>query len=492
MSWGIVRGYGVYWECDVMVRVGRNVQMSSVRRHTGPWVGARVQRSSAPLIGGAAHRLGLVALALLPLSIVGCQGFSGPITQWRQAYDGGLFRGVSKDEMADASGPADSQNLFDRWVTPRHAAKGTADGAAPSTLVLGSDGWRPIAKPPKDPRADAELEAAKKLFEQGQFPEAEKAFIKIAKDRKGTHWGETAQYYVAETQYQRGKYVDAHDSFEKLHAVYPATDYLEKLVAREYAIAEIWTRQDDPNAPKDKLLPWYSRFDGRLPLIDSQGYALKALEHVRHNDPTGPLADDAALQIAEYYMKHHDYESAGMYYDQFIAEYAKSPYLQQVQHAAIDARLKGYLGPEYDASGLTKARELVQKTLKTFPEQQASYEGLYHTLDVINNAEAEKTYLTGEYYKRVGKIPAAEFYLGKIPQRWPGSPWAAKAKVELAQLAKMPRTPSKPSKIMIPPGSTDPFGNGGGMGGMGGGMGGMGGGMGGMGMGGMGGMGGMM
>ncbi len=92
------------------------------------------------------------------------------------------------------------------------------------------------------------------------------------------------------------------------------------------------------------------------------------------------------------------------------------------------------------------------------------------------------------------KVASAEFYFGKIPQRWPGSPWAVKAKVELAQLAKMPRTQSKPSKIMIPPGSTDPFGNGGGgMGGMGGmGMGGMG--MGGMGMGGMGmgGMGGMM
>jgi outer membrane protein assembly factor BamD (BamD/ComL family) len=296
---------------------------------------------------------------------------------------------------------------------------------------------------------------------------------------------------VAETQYQRGKYVDAHDSFEKLHADYPVTDYLDKLVSREYAIAQLWMQQDDPKAPKDKALPWYSRFDGRMPIIDTQGYALKALEHVRHNDPTGPLADDAALQIAEYYVNHHDFESASLYYDQFIAEYPKSPYLQKVQHAAIDTRLKGYLGPEYDASGLEKARTMVQKTMKTFPERQASYEGLYHTLDIINNAQAEKTFLTGAYYKRVGKIQAAEFYLGKIPQRWPNSPWAVKAKGELAVLAKMPRTLSKPSKIMIPPGSTSPMG--GGMGGMGGmGMGGMG--MGGMGMGGMGmgGMGGMM
>ena len=442
----------------------------------------------------------LAVVALLPLLLGGCQSFTSPFSAWRAAYDGSLIKPISQEEMADVTGTGDSQNLFERWVTPRRAGMATnsADGSPSSTLILGSDGWRPIAKKPQDPKADAELEAAKKLFEQGKFAESEKEFTRIARDRKGTPWGETAQYYLAESLYQRGKYVDAHDNFEKLHATYPATDYRDKLVSREYAIAQLWNLQGDPKAPKDKLLPWYRRLDGGLPILDVSGYALKALEHVRHNDPGGELADDAAIQIAEYYIRQHDYETPAKYYDQFIDEYKKSPLLQKVQHAAIDARLKGYLGPEYDSSGLEKARELVKKTLENFPEQQASYEGLYHTLDVINNADAEKTFITASYYKRIHKVASAEFYFGKIPQRWPGSPWAVKAKVELAQLAKMPRTPSKPSKIMIPPGSTDPFGQGGGggMGGMGGmgmggmGMGGMG--MGGMGMGGMGGMGGMM
>ena len=321
----------------------------------------------------------------------------------------------------------------------------------------------------------------------------EKEFTKIAKNRKGTPWGETAQYYKAESQFQRGKYVDAHDSFEVLHNVYPASDYREKLVAREFAIAQLWNLQDDPNAPKDKVLPWYRRFDGGLPIIDTSGYALKALEHVRHNDPTGELADDAALQIAEYYMKHNDFESAAIYYDQFMSEYTKSPYLQKVQHAAIDARLKGYLGPDHDASGLEKARELVKKTLTTFPEQEASYEGLYHTLDVINNAEAEKTFLTGSYYKRVKKVASAEYLLRQNPPAVAGQPLGGQGQGRAGSTRQDARTQSKPSKIMIPPGSTDAFGNGGGGMGMGGmGMGGMG--MGGMGMGGMGmgGMGGMM
>ena len=259
------------------------------------------------------------------------------------------------------------------------------------------------------------MQAATKAVQQGKFAEAEKAFAKIAKDRKGTPWGETAQYYLAETQYQRGKYVDAHDSFEKLHADYPAPIISTSSSAASMPSPSSGRSKTTPRYPRTKLLPWYGRFDGRLPIIDTPGYALKALEHVRHNDPTGPLADDAALQIAEYYMKHHDYESAAMYYDQFIAEYPKSPFLQKVQHAAIDARLKAYLGPEYDASGLEKARELVQKTMKTFPEQQASYEGLYHTLDVINNAEAEKDLLDRHILQACRQDPSRRVLSGQDP-----------------------------------------------------------------------------
>ena len=147
-------------------------------------------------------------------------------------------------------------------------------------------------------------------------------------------------------------------------------------------------------------------------------------------------------------MKHDDYETAAVYYDQFIGIRIRrrAPFLQYAQLAAIDARMKSYQGPEYDASCLEKARELVKQTMDTFPERQASFEKLYLTLDRINDAEAEKTYKIGMQYKKMKKVISAEYYLGKVPQRWPNSPWAVKAKTELAQLAKMPASPRSPAR----------------------------------------------
>jgi tetratricopeptide (TPR) repeat protein len=216
---------------------------------------------------------------------------------------------------------------------------------------------------------DDEFPSAPKLFRQGRFAEAERQCAWIARVRKGTTWGERAQYYLAECQFQQKKYVSALESFERLHCDYPATEHLERLVSREYEIAQFWLAQSDPKVPAEKKLPWMARLDGRLPMFDIRGSALRALEHVEHNHPTGPLADDAGIQIADYYMERHEYETAAMYYDQFLEFYGrrKSLLRWRARLGAIEARIRGDLEPQWDVA-VAKARELVEQILRIFPE----------------------------------------------------------------------------------------------------------------------------
>jgi outer membrane protein assembly factor BamD (BamD/ComL family) len=393
---------------------------------------------------------GLWPLAFGLLVLAGCQGGGGPLSRWRMAHDDGLAPGVRREELGDTRG------MTARWLTPERAPH-TEPGRAPG-FVLGPEGWKPRIEKP-DPAAEAEFAAAEALFQQGRLPEAERAFARIARRRKETRLGEKAQFYLAETQYQRGRYVAAHDSFETLIATYPGTQYLDKMIGREYDIARTWLA--DAATDPDRTLPWTARFNGGLPVLDVGGNSLAVLEHVRHHDPTGPLADDAVLRIADYHYAGRDFETAAVYYDQLITDHPKSPLLHRAQLASIDAKLKAYIGPEYDGAGLEQARDTVQQTMATFPERQAATGGdLYHTLDLIADQQAERTYSVGRYYRRAGKVASAEYYFGMIPRRWPKSPWADKAKVQLAELAKLPRTESLPSKIFTQPGSGDPYSNG--------------------------------
>jgi tetratricopeptide (TPR) repeat protein len=201
---------------------------------------------------------------------------------------------------------------------------------------------RPLQAPP-NVQVDGEIRSAPELFRLGRFAEAEPQFAWIAAVRRGTSWGERAQYHLAECQYQRKKYFAALLSFERLHTEYPATDFVEDLVAREYEIAQLWITQVDPEPPADKKLPWVARLDGRLPPFASRKFALEALEHVRHNSPTGPLADDAAIKIADYYMKRHEFDTAALFYAQFVVEYTKSPLWAYARRAAFNARIRSFL-----------------------------------------------------------------------------------------------------------------------------------------------------
>ena len=132
------------------------------------------------------------------LAACGCQSGTGPVARWRMANDP-LMKDPTKAELADDRG------LMARWLAPGGATKGGGTKAPQSALVDGSDGWSPGKSHTEDPETEAEFKAAEQLYQRGKLPEAELAFIAIAKKRKETWPGERAQFYLAETQFQQGK-----------------------------------------------------------------------------------------------------------------------------------------------------------------------------------------------------------------------------------------------------------------------------------------------
>lgn len=393
----------------------------------------------------------LVLTAIFALAATsGCQGGGGgPLARWRAANDDSLSRPPTEEELGDSRG------MFSRWFAPKVERTNIAEvlGLRPDNRP--GAGLEPAAP---DPAAQAEFEAAEALYQQGQLAQAEAAFGKIAKRRKDTIWGEKAQFYLAESLFQRGKYVAAHDAYEELLARYPGTRYLEKSVEREYAIAQDWMAALNTEAAPEKqpsLRDWWS---GRHPAVDISGHALGVLEHVRHHDPLGPLADDAVLQIADHHFAAGNFDDASFYYDQLIEEHPKSEHIHRAYMQSIDSKLNAYVGPNYDGTGLEEARKLALQSMSMFPEQRASYsDELYHKLALIEDQMAERTYRRGERYLWTGKVTSAEYCFGEIPARWPESPWAEKAREQLTVIATLPRKETLPSRIMAQPGSTDPM-----------------------------------
>ena len=252
---------------------------------------------------------------------------AAPSAQWRAAYDGNLVKPTSKEEMADVTGRPIHRNLFDRWLTPKRGS-GAQDGRlGASTLILGSDGWRPMAKPAKNPEADAELEAAHKLFQQGKFAEAEKQFAKIAKNRKGTPGARTASITWPRPSFSARNTSTPTTASSDCQATTPATEYQRQ----SWSAASTRSRRSGyfrttPTPPRTSCFPGTGGSTAGCRSSTRQGTRPQgprtrpAQRSDRARWPTMPR-----IQIAEYYMKHHDYESAAIYYDQFIDRVPQEP-----------------------------------------------------------------------------------------------------------------------------------------------------------------------
>ena len=242
---------------------------------------------------------------------------NGLLAQWRE----------SSDLMSQTDPEGSSRTLLGRLAHFRDTPKSTAL-KDDSSLVSGSNGLLRPPDPTVNKAAEAEFRAIQTLYEQGKFEEAEKAFEILAKKHKGDSVGEKTLYFLAETQFQRGHYVAAHDTIDRLYTDHPSSAYLNKALVREYQIGILWLSvaqpemqhpgldtESNPFQPgfrassnpdevakaktdaeaklkKDKdnnkntvkvatdkvepPLPFNSRFDGGLPAIDVAGWAEKA------------------------------------------------------------------------------------------------------------------------------------------------------------------------------------------------------------------------
>lgn len=470
----------------------------------------RISDPARPKPAPRPRPLPLPALALAPaiLLLAGCQAGMSPVTAWRVSRDQQLVGEVSREEFRDAKLNSKTEiapgtpgrGLVSKWLARSDAA---VRGLGNRFAVRGvPDAGRPPVRETPDPEADAKLADAVALADAGDLTAAEKALRALAKSKRGRSQGEKAQYLLAEIRFRRGNHVAAREDFDQLLKDYPGTRFLERALERQFALGEYWLARAAPEiretapqqlrespvrkfddqimrasmgseraaaAERERLakieqlrIPldqsrWTDRLRGDVPLVDPGGAGVQVLEKVRHHDPLGPLAATAAAKIADYLYFKGDYRSAAEYYERLVADHPKSPEASRARLAAVDARLRAYVGPDYDSVDLERAAEIARQTQAIFPEQIEINQALNETLARVQSMQAERAFRRGEYYRSIGKVASAEYMFGMIPARWPSSEFVEPAREQLQLLAKLPRDQreSLPSRTMVRPGANE-------------------------------------
>ena len=281
--------------------------------------------------------------------------------------------------------------------------------------------------------------AADALFVEKKYDDAAPLFAKAAVKWPDSPIEEDAFFYEAECQFFSDRYSTANDNYSELLKKYPTSRYLDRALARQFAIADYWEKCERANShwvitPNfiDKTRPWF----------DTAGNARATLDHIRLKDPTGPLADSAIMATGNAHFLDGHWEEADYYYTLLRKDYPKSKFQVQAHLLDLQCKLKKYQGAEYDGTPLKEADQLVDQMLRQFPnELQGERERLLAAKTDIRGQLAYKELRTAEFYAKNDHNGSAKIYYASVVKEYPNSNAAQLAQERINSLKDKPDEP---------------------------------------------------
>ena len=276
---------------------------------------------------------------------------------------------------------------------------------------------------------------------QSLFLEASDRFAGAASRWPDSALEEDALFRAAESQFFADRYVKSNDYFEQLLKKYPNTRYLDLVGARRFLIAQYWIQWDgDPQREgyglnvTDKGRPWSDTF----------GHGVRVYDRMRLDDPTGKLADDATIAAANAYLAKGDFAKADQYYSDLRTHFPSSEHQFMAHYLGVQAKLRGYRGPEFTGDALDQADKLIKQIRRQFPTESQKYQNeLDRAYKEVRYKKAEREWKMAEYYFERKEYGAARFYYDIVLKDYADTPFAPPARERLPKIAGKPRAPAQ-------------------------------------------------
>ncbi|MDB4676745.1 tetratricopeptide repeat protein [bacterium] len=290
-------------------------------------------------------------------------------------------------------------------------------------------------------------DAAKQSRESSvsQFKKAAELFEAAGDAAPGSALQQDAMFMQGESLFFADQLVEASDAYENLQKSFPRNRHIDKVASRLFSISRYWI--DIAKTEQGKWIP-INLTDPSRPRLDLDGHAIRVLDQIRYDDPTGRLADDATMAAAAEYIRQEKYQEADEFLTDLRETFPDSEHLFLAHLMGTNVKLKNYRGTKYSGLDLEEAEELVQKTRQRFPDKLASNENdfgqrLEQSAAKIAFYQAERLRYRAQYREKRKEFGAARYYYQLLLTRFPDTPHAEVARERLAATEKKPRLPAQ-------------------------------------------------
>ncbi len=274
---------------------------------------------------------------------------------------------------------------------------------------------------------------------EGVYLEAAEIYDLAAQRWPDSALEEDAMFMAAESYFFGKRYPEADERYERVVKNFPKSRYLDRVQRRRFSIAHYWIQVDEQDPQRfyefnltDETLPWRDRFN----------YAMRILDQIRLDDPTGDIADDATVMAADACLAIGRYQQAENLYSDLIKTFPSSEHQFHAHWLAIQTKLRLYRGPEYGDTTLVEAEKLLIQLRRQFPQKiQQRTQDVVRLQAEIHYKKAERQWSVGEFFHERASYGAARIYYRTLVEEYSDTPFAANARQRLVSTEGKPARP---------------------------------------------------
>lgn len=249
-------------------------------------------------------------------------------------------------------------------------------------------------------------------------------------------------FKAGESYFFAGYYKKSNDVFERLVNYYDGTRYADAVHARRFAIAQYWLELAN-SKPQAALVANWS--DESRPMKDTRGNAIRVLNRIRLDHPTGKIADDATLALANAYFEQKRFMDAADTYEDLRINFPNSEHQFHAHLFELRSRLEAYQGPHYDGTHLETADKLLRAIVSQFPQQAEKHQEMLTRENArIRKMRAEREMALAAYYEARGAYEAAGLHYKQVQAEFQNTPLATDAGQRLAKISDKPSNTGEP------------------------------------------------
>jgi outer membrane protein assembly factor BamD (BamD/ComL family) len=192
--------------------------------------------------------------------------------------------------------------------------------------------------------------------------------------------------------------------------------------------------------------------------VDASDVGEELLVRVQERMPGSPLAERAAIELADYYYRVRDLRMASDAYEIFVRQFPRSEQSAWARQRRIYASIARFKGPAYDATGLRDAKVLIEEYAEIDPAG-AQRTGLSDAMVArLDESMAAQMLQKSRWYLKRGDSVSARFILRRLTKEHPETVSAGTARTVLTQNGWTLEPPAdKPPETPAPePAATDP------------------------------------